>query len=502
MSDLVGKDLGRYHIIEQIGEGGMATVFMGYDHRLDRNVAIKVIKTSSQDEADFLKRFEREAKALASLAHPNIVKVHDYGDEDGIPYLVMEYIDGVTLKKKMGSPVHFQEAAKLILPIAQALDYAHQKKIIHRDIKPANIMVTHSNIPLLTDFGIAKMLAGDKATDLTKTGVGIGTPDYMAPEQGKGSKIDHRADIYALGIVFYELVTGKKPFRADTPMAIVVKHITEPLPRPKGFIEDLPDSVEKVIFKALAKNPDNRFQSMNEFYEALERLSYGQTVEINIGNEEETISDLTVADVDLPFQPETKIMPPPSTEKKVRKGLFGKIDTIEKQGLRTFTRISTILGIILLSLSIVILILSTIGAVVLSKFANFGLSTSELYSLGQTEEQFITEKEFEDIMAVSNDALSSWLYDASVDFQAPDQVILSTDTSYGEYDVFIILIENDGNYRFILKKINKIPLSFIGGIISNGVNQGFYQSLENANLTLDEVQIRNDRVTYTVSPID
>jgi len=272
MADLVGQSLGRYHILEQLGEGGMAVVYKAFDTRLERNVAVKVILSGKEHKEKFLKRFEREAKALASLSHPNIVKVIDYGDHEGVPYLVMEYIPGGTLKQKLSNkPVSWQEAIRLLLPIARSLAYAHENKIIHRDIKPANILITQSGEPMLSDFGIAKILEVEETLDLTGVGVGIGTPEYMSPEQAQGNLVDARADIYSLGVVFYELVTGRKPYQADTPMAVVYKLASEPLPRPKNFVPELPDYVDELLLKALAKNPKDRFQDMGEFAAGLEK---------------------------------------------------------------------------------------------------------------------------------------------------------------------------------------------------------------------------------------
>ncbi len=273
MAQLVGHSIGRYHIVEQLGEGGMAQVYKAYDNRLERYVAVKVIQPNQQQDAMFLKRFEREAKSLAQLSHSNIVKVLDYGDEQGMPYLIMEFISGGTLKQRLGKPLPYYEAARLLAPIANALHYAHQRGIYHRDVKPANILINEAGQPLLSDFGIAKVLeTGDQAT-LTGAGVGIGTPEYMSPEQGLGSTIDGRSDVYSLGVVFFELVTGRRPYRADTPMAVVYKHISDPLPRPIEFVPDLPEAVERVIFKTMAKKPDDRYQDMHAFADALEKLA-------------------------------------------------------------------------------------------------------------------------------------------------------------------------------------------------------------------------------------
>lgn len=275
MQSLVGQSLGRYHVLEQLGEGGMAVVYKALDTRLERDVAIKIIRRDAfpPDQLELvLKRFEREAKSLARLSHPNIVKVLDYGEYEGSPYLILEHLPGGTLKGHMGRALAWQEAVRLLLPVARALAYAHQQGIIHRDVKPANILMTQSDEPMLTDFGIAKILEIGEGRTLTGSGIGIGTPDYMAPEQGMGSKVDARADIYSLGIIFYELVAGRKPYIADTPMAIVLKHMTDPLPRPANFAPDLPEFVENVIIKTLAKAPEDRYANMSEVVMAFEKL--------------------------------------------------------------------------------------------------------------------------------------------------------------------------------------------------------------------------------------
>jgi len=271
--DLTGQNLGRYHIIEPLGQGGMASIYKAYDTSLERNVAIKIIRADMEEgnEVEFLKRFQREARALAQLDHPYILKVLDYGEQDGLPYLVMPFVPGGTLKEKMGAAMPYAQAAALLAPIARALEYAHEQKIIHRDVKPANILMSQSGAPLLSDFGIAKIIAGAGSTQLTAAGVGIGTPDYMAPEQWMGVA-DPGTDIYSLGVVFYEMVTGHRPYTADTPAAVMIKHLRDPLPRPNTFVHNLPDMVEQVLFKALAKEPENRFLSMAAFATALEKL--------------------------------------------------------------------------------------------------------------------------------------------------------------------------------------------------------------------------------------
>ena len=280
MSSLIGQSLGRYHILEQLGEGGMASVYKAYDTRLERNVAVKIIRTDQFAPsmlAQVLKRFEREAKSLARLSHPNIVHVHDYGEFQDTPYLVMEYLPGGTLKSKLGTPMPWRDAIQILHPIALALAYAHEYNVVHRDIKPANILLTEKGLPMLSDFGIAKILENEQTTALTTTGMGIGTPEYMAPEQWTG-QAGPLADLYALGVVLYELVTGRKPYTADTPAAIMLKQANDPLPRPRQFVPDLPEAMENLLFKALAKHPEDRYQSMGEFATAMDALNGERTI--------------------------------------------------------------------------------------------------------------------------------------------------------------------------------------------------------------------------------
>lgn len=264
-----------YEIIEELGEGGMATVFKARDTLLGRFVAIKVIAAEVQDSQNFLKRFQREARALGNLTHPHIVQVLDYGEQEGIPFLVMDYLPGGTLKDRLGKSFSWQQAAGLLAPIARALAYAHDHKIIHRDVKPSNILFDAQNKPVLTDFGIAKVLEREMTLDLTGTGV-IGTPQYMSPEQGMGKEIDFRSDIYSLGVVFYELLTGKRPFNETTPVGILLQQTRQVLTSPRQHNREIPNWVEQVVYAALAVKPDHRFESMAAFADVLEQMARGE----------------------------------------------------------------------------------------------------------------------------------------------------------------------------------------------------------------------------------
>ena len=276
---LAGKTLGKYRLVEQLGRGGMAEVYKAYQPGLDRYVAVKVMHSFLSEDKDFLARFQREAKLVASMRHPNIVQVHDFDVESGLSYMVMEFIDGETLKGRLQNLeeknqwISIDEAVRISLLVGSALKYAHRLGMVHRDVKPANVMIDKQGNVILTDFGIAKIFSGGGATQLTATGAMVGTPSYMAPEQGMGQPGDERSDIYSLGVMLYQLVTGRLPYEADTPLAVVLKHINESLPMPSQANPEVSEPIERVILKAMAKNPDDRYQHVGEMLNDLKRAT-------------------------------------------------------------------------------------------------------------------------------------------------------------------------------------------------------------------------------------
>jgi len=258
----------RYQIIKAIGEGGMANVYLAYDTILDRNVAVKVLRGDLATDEKFVRRFQREALSASSLSHPNIVEVYDVGEDNGQYYIVMEYIEGKHLKellKKRGK-LTISEVIDIMLQITDGMSVAHDSYIIHRDIKPQNIMIQENGVVKITDFGIAMAM---NATQLTQTNSVMGSVHYLPPEQANGKGSTLQSDIYSMGILMYELLTGKLPYKGDNAVEIALKHLKESLPSIKNELPELPQSIENIIIKATAKNPKNRYADAREMHEDL-----------------------------------------------------------------------------------------------------------------------------------------------------------------------------------------------------------------------------------------
>jgi serine/threonine protein kinase len=262
---------GRYEMLSKIGQGRRASVYKAFDHELQKYVAIKVFRLPAGRAVYFRKKFEEEARAQSHLSHPNLVAVLNWGDFSGSPCLVTEFAPGGPLDCQLGRPMPWYQAAGLLAPVARALDFAHQNKILHRNVKPSNILL-RGDQPLLTDFSITSLAAAGYDEAVPGSG-GAGTPEYMAPEQWQGGQPAPSIDIFALGVVLFEMVTGRKPFEGSTIEDLRGKIITDPHPRPRGLIPTLPESVEQVIDSALAKDPAERCPSMDAFARSLDRLA-------------------------------------------------------------------------------------------------------------------------------------------------------------------------------------------------------------------------------------
>ena len=279
MPFVVGETVGPYQLIEPLGQGGMAAVWKAYHPNLDRYVAIKVLHRALLDDPNFLARFQREARVVARLEHPNIVPVYDFAEHEGFPYLVMKFIEGETLKARLQKrPLSAREISRIIETIGAALAYAHQKGILHRDIKPSNVLLAADGQIYLADFGLAR-IAQMGESSLTADRM-VGTPQYMSPEQALAKPdLDARSDIYSMGVLMYELTVGCVPYNADTPFAVIHDHIYTPLPLPSEKNPQISKSMERVLLKALAKAPEDRFQSVESLVEAFQRAAVEQAAE-------------------------------------------------------------------------------------------------------------------------------------------------------------------------------------------------------------------------------
>ncbi len=267
---LVGRSLGPYRVLERLARGGMAVVYRGYQPSLDRYVAIKVLPPQMSEHEAFLSRFRQEASAIGRLRHPNILTAYDFGEQEGVAYIVMELVPGRTLRERLGEPLDPKYVALIARQMGGALDEAHRNSIIHRDVKPSNILLPSEDWGLLSDFGVAKVL--EESSSITRTGMGVGTPEYMSPEQGQGQPVSARSDVYSLAVVVYEMLVGRAPFRGDTPMTVMLKHLSsEPQPLAE-LVPSLPPGLQEVVMRGLRKRPSDRYGTAGDFAAALSRV--------------------------------------------------------------------------------------------------------------------------------------------------------------------------------------------------------------------------------------
>ena len=265
----IGMTLGdRYEILEKIGTGGMSDVYKAKDGKLNRFVAVKVLKQEFAENANFVSKFKTEAQAAAGMMHPNIVNVYDVGEEGGTHYIVMELVEGITLKKyiEKKARLSIKETISIAIQVSMGIEAAHNNHIIHRDIKPQNIMISKEGKVKVTDFGIAKAVSSNTITSNV-----MGSVHYTSPEQARGGFSDEKSDIYSLGITMFEMLTGRVPFNGETTVAIAIKHIQEPMPSPREYVAEIPISVEQIVFKCTQKSPDRRYQSMSELITDLKK---------------------------------------------------------------------------------------------------------------------------------------------------------------------------------------------------------------------------------------
>ncbi len=276
--------LDRYELLENIGEGGMGTVYKAKCHLLNRFVAVKILKTELSNDEEFVARFKKEGTSIARLSHPNIVNVYDVGSENNINFIVMEYINGKTLKRIImeNGRLSAEKTLNIVFQIADALECAHKNNIIHRDIKPDNIMITEDDIAKVMDFGIAKVVDSITVTNSNKI---MGSVRYFSPEQAKGNFVDCRTDIYSLGIVMYEMVTGRVPYNAENAISIAMMHIQQPVTAPKEIITDIPENINQIILKAMEKEPIKRYQTAKEMAKILSAIKEDSNYKVKVNND-------------------------------------------------------------------------------------------------------------------------------------------------------------------------------------------------------------------------
>jgi len=307
-----GEQIGAYQLEEQLGQGGMATVWKAYHNQLDRHVAIKVMHQNFLDDESFTARFRREAQIVARLSHPHIVPVYDYDQHEGLPYLVMKYVPGVTLKRRLiKNPPTLDEVVEIITAVSSALDYAHSQDILHRDIKPSNIVLDQHEIPYLTDFGLARLVSSGEST--MSADMLLGTPHYISPEQARGKKdLDGRTDVYSLGIVLYELLVGHVPYTGDTPYSIIHDHIYTPLPQPSKINPEIPHEVEDVLYQTLEKKPEERYSTAKEMVDALRQAISASRLS-SLHPQRSVVAAQSLADIRAELADEFD-QPPPTTK--------------------------------------------------------------------------------------------------------------------------------------------------------------------------------------------
>lgn len=504
MSNLEAKKMTqRYQINKKLGEGGMAVVYKAFDTNLERDVAIKIIKGDQIEGSNveqMIRRFEREVKALAKLTHPNIVHIHDYGRYQTKPYLIMEYLPGGTLEDKMTQgQIPFREAAQILLPIAEALSYAHKQGVLHRDVKPANIIFTEDGKSLLSDFGIAKILGtntiDESAENLTQTGMGLGTPEYMAPEQWHG-KFSPQTDIYALGVVFYEMITGRKPFIAETPAAFLLKQMMEDPPHPGEFVQNLPLAVSNFLFHALEKEEDDRYETMEGVIQELKRFSAGDVAQITAYQSPNTVQNPPVSTFpawkqnvgvnDTPpaeFQTEK-----PSTAGKIARG-FGRV----------FQQLIITITIVVVVLSIILIIAAMY---IFGLFSRQAIQNAFYEDITREETYRMSEEKLNDTLdTILMPYFEDFADDIDADISAPGTLDFTVYRPENEYHLFIVIEHKNGYPQFSVEKLNDQPLLFVRGIMSNQINRGMRRVLDDNHVIVTQLEITDNEINYTVSPL-
>jgi len=486
MTNLVGEILGPYEILEEIGSGGMATVYKAYQASLGRHVAVKVLAGNLAKQETVRKRFDREAKAVASMSHPHILPVYDFGEQDGMLYIVSHLVEGGSLKDRLSQPLAPGVAGRIAHEVTLALDYAHRQGVVHRDVKPGNILLDRDGRALLTDFGVAKIVA---ETQYTQTGTSVGTPAYMSPEQGKGEEIDGRSDIYSLGVVLYEMLTGSAPFRSDTPLGVMHQHVfAQPL-SPRSINPRIPRRLEKAILKALAKEPGDRYRTAREMASALERaVKFAPAGELPDAQPDEALTRaVTPSSANITAQRLAE-----ATGRSA--AVVGRGAARASWGMFKFLlRVAAVLGIVALVLAVV---LAVGGALLLSSFAertipSYSQDLSAFTAFGKPVTFDEEEMNREIDIAIKPYALDM-IENPAIDFEPPDTVAVSLDLMERPILLTGRLELYDDCVQVYIERLNGAPLYIVGGIVSNGINRGIADLFAESDFGLEDLQVYRD----------
>ncbi|MBN2006688.1 MAG: serine/threonine protein kinase [Anaerolineae bacterium] len=519
--DWTGKTLGHYEIIAKIGAGGMATVYRAKQPSLGREVAVKVLSDELARDPEFRERFLREARAVAQLTHPHILPVYDFGEETETHtlYFVTQYVEGGSLAQRLESgPLPVEDAARIGAQVARALDFAHRRGVIHRDVKPANILLTADGHPLLADFGIARVL---QETHLTQTGMTLGTPAYMSPEHARGEEINHCADIYALGVVIYEMLAGRAPFKGDTPIGLLHQHAFMPPPSLTAARPDLPKALERVVMRALAKFPAERYASAAEFSEALDtaltarqpffklRRTEGVRRTENVRHAKNASPPVEVTTAVLPpsqtppaSTPPEQLPPvpapvgapvtPPKPAPYFSTGAEPKSVRIRRGAKRAgkwLVRALTITVIVLVALAALILIG---GTVILGNLIENGLARFD-WQLDTVDTRILytyrTDRFVGDFRAAIEPYALDALNDLWVTFSSPDTVTFTVVLNHKVFRLQIGIGEEAGIPQVQFEQLNGVPLYIIGGILSERANRGIMRAWDKAPVRVDSFRL-------------
>lgn len=488
--ELIGKTIGNYQIVEELGRGGMGTVYRAQQPSLNRSVALKVLSLALAQDSNLYRRFKQEALATAQLDHPNIIHVYDAGESEGVHYIAMEYIAGGTLFSRLqnrASPLTIAESVSIVAQIAIALDYAHQHGILHRDVKPSNILLDSEGRAILTDLGIAHAFEG---TRLTHTGMTLGTPEYMSPEQAQGKPLDGRSDLYSLGVVLFEMLTHRLPFQDSVPYVVLYKHIHDAPPDPRQLNPQIPGKLAEAVLKALAKDPNKRFNNGQQMANAL-------LASVPATRLQNHTPGATVA---LRHTPEQVVAQFLDTARTL------SIQTLRGLGAFAWRLVRLTIEALVATLFVLVLVSAILVLVFSFVVAQYAQATLRDYNwsfqdLGPNKPYVLTSASFREFATpyITNHTFGA-IRDADLSFAPPDQVRLSAKVLGNPIIVTGTMTGSAGVPQVQIRDLNGIPLLLVDSIVSNGINQGLQEGwgkgpyrVKRIVFTTDSMRIETER---------